>query len=154
MWNDNHSPVKVVRTVEDLREALRGQRSAIYCDVQWSIDAVQGHQVFHEFALQWNERMPQVPVRFYLLDLTERSAVVNEAVEHWGLSETRGSGEILWISDGSPRAYTHLTGRLSNSELAVLAQRAFDLPTIATFAGEPPETPDWDLYEGANLADD
>jgi hypothetical protein len=156
MWNEQQDPVKLIQTTEDLHEALHGQRTAIYCDVQWSIDAVRGRQTFREFALHWNELMPDVPVRFYLIDLTERNAVVNEAVEHWGLSDTSGSGELLWVRDGTPRALTRLTGRLSHAELATLAQQAFDLSAVASFPDQPRQmsAPDWELYEWADPPND
>jgi hypothetical protein len=96
LWTERQLPYKVIHTLDDLHEARDAQRSVIYCDVFWSIDAVVGRRTFHEFAMEWQVRMPETPVQFYLLNLSdEDDVVVREAVKVWGLSLTRGSGELL-----------------------------------------------------------
>jgi hypothetical protein len=136
-WSGPQLPYKVIQSVDDLNEALSAERSVIYCDVQWSLDAAGGRGVFHEFAVHWRRRMPDTPVNFYLLDLTERNDVVAEAVGFWGFSDTQGSGELAWIGDGTPRAFTHHTVDLSHAELAGIAQKAFGLLCVANLPGNP-----------------
>jgi hypothetical protein len=136
-WFGPRLPYKVIQNVDDLDEALRAERSVIYCDVFWSIDAAHGRKIFHDFAVEWRQRMPDSPVSFYLLDLSERNEVVAEAVDVWGLSTTRGSGELAWTCDGKPRAYTEHTYNKSHGELASIAQKAFGLSSVPHFPGNP-----------------
>jgi hypothetical protein len=139
-------PYKVIQSIDDLNEALSAERSIVYCDVQWSVDAVRGRRVFHDLAISWRRRMPDTPVSFYLVDLTERNEVVTEAVDVWGMSDTTGSGELAWIRDGTPRAYTSNTDQHTHAELASIAQKAFELLSVADFPGNPKGSADTDLW--------
>jgi hypothetical protein len=136
-WFGPRLPYKVIQNVDDLDEALRAERSVIFFDIPISIDAADGRKVFHEFAVEWRKRMPDSPISFYLLDLSERNEVVAESVDVWGLSNTKGSGELAWMCDGKPRAYTEHTKNNSHAELASIAQKAFGLSSVADFPGNP-----------------
>ena len=114
----------------------------IYCNVYCSIDAAHGRHVFHEFAQEWQQRMPNTPVHFFFLQLDEPDdeavkEAVKEAVEVWGVSPSTGSGELLWLHNKWPRAYTFAAGNKTHAELAGIAQHAFGLSSVASFPGNP-----------------
>ena len=125
-WNGSRLQVMEIRTVDELHDATRSERAAMFCDVDWSINAALGRRNFDQFVLRWRQEAEASPARFYVLNLTDRERkVAIEAVEVWGLSATRGSGEILWIQDGKPSALTFSTDRQSVDELTSFAQRHF-----------------------------
>jgi hypothetical protein len=130
LWNDRQSQYQEIETVEGLNKAMASRRAVIFCDARWSIDAAQGRLVFQTFIQRWRERVPEVPVRFYLLDMTEPDRDVVKAAVELGFSKTQGSGELLWIRDGKPRDYTMHLEYFSVDQLSAVAQRAFDLPGV------------------------
>jgi hypothetical protein len=137
-WFGPRLPYQVIHTVKDLREAASAQRSMIYFDVEWSIDAAKGRTVYRDFAQDWQKSMPNTPVKFYVLDLTDReNEAVKEAVRIWGQSVSTGSGELVWLRDGIPQRYIHGTAGHSHADLAEIARQAFGLSSVASFPGNP-----------------
>jgi hypothetical protein len=124
-WNGRQLQVMEIQTVNDLHDALSSERAAIYFDVDWSINAAVGRRNFNQFVLRWRQEAEASPARFYVLNLTHREkAVVVEALDVMRL-RTQGSGEILWIRDGKPAAFSWCTDRLNEPELMSFAQRHF-----------------------------
>ncbi len=136
-WFGPRLPYKVIQDVDDLHEALGAERSVVFFYVQWSIDAEHGRIRFHDFAREWQKRMPEYQARFYFLDCTDYDISVVEEVERLGHNAHNGSGELLWVCDGKPRKYNFGAGKYSLSELAGIAQQAFGLPSVAVFPDYP-----------------
>jgi hypothetical protein len=124
-WNGRQLQVMEIHTVNELHDAMRSERAAIYFDVDWSINAAVGRQNFNRFVLRWRQVAAASPARFYVLNLTDRKqAAVVEALDVMQL-RTQGSGEILWIRNGNPAGFTWCTDRLSEPVLISFAQQHF-----------------------------
>ncbi|MDX1944828.1 MAG: hypothetical protein SFU86_05415 [Pirellulaceae bacterium] len=139
MWDRGQSPVKTIRTVGELNQAMTEKRAAIFCNVDWSFYSVYRQRVISEFALRWERTMSSEPTEFYVVDLTDPSNVVAaHANKVFGFDCRSGWGEIVWVRDGKPVEYTRYWEEPPSQKfLAALAQRIFGLSKVAAFPGPP-----------------
>lgn len=119
--------MKPVLTVADLDEARGRERAFVFLFVNWSGPAHTSKATVRRLVDCWQQEAPDRPAPCYLVDLSEQTGPIWDAVDHWLTANDRpagplmfgGAGPLLWVHCGTVVA--HVPGALHKSVETLLA---------------------------------
>jgi hypothetical protein len=108
------SVMESITSVHDLDEARSQPRAFVFLYVNWAIQARHSIIVVRKFLEAWQAARPTSPIPAYLVDLSDQTGEVWEAVRAWIRLEGEpvdrltygGYGSLLWVTSGSITAYS------------------------------------------------
>ena len=117
--------MKPIRNAVDLAEARSQPRAFIFLWVNWAIQARQSQKTVERLVVSWKAACPEVLIPAYIVDLSDGSGELWEAVRDWLRDEHQpvdsltygGGGALLWVMAGSVIAHCPFTAQIDNAKL-------------------------------------
>jgi hypothetical protein len=125
--------------VTDIRDrngfsaALSQPRAFLFLWVNWAIQALSSRRVVEKAITAWQSEYPHEPVPFYVVDVSDQSGEIWDALAEWLTAEgcpaghlmMSGSGPLLWLRAGHVVFHVLAPLQFSPAELALVCGSAF-----------------------------
>lgn len=125
--------MKPIRDTREFAAALTQPRAFLFLWVNWAIQARRSRAVVDEVVASWNGEEPCQPVPCYMVDVSDQSGDVWDALAAWLTAEGRpaghlmmsGVGPLLWVRSG--RVVLHVLAPIhyGPSKLVAASRDAF-----------------------------
>jgi hypothetical protein len=123
-----------IRNKSELAVAQSEPRAFLFLWVNWAIHALNAGKVVEEVVAAWQVEHPDEPAPCYIVDVSDQSGELWDALAEWLNSEGRpagdlmmsGVGPLLWMRSG--RVVLHVLAPLQygSAKLAAASPEAFE----------------------------
>ncbi len=123
-----------IRDKNEFVAALSEARAFLFLWVNWAIHARKARGVVEQTVAAWQSEHPDQPIPCYMLDVSDQSGEVWDALAEWLMAEGRpaerlmmsGVGPLLWLRSGHVVLHVLAPPEYGATKLAAASRGVFE----------------------------